>query len=172
MKKIFATMLALAMLLTVNISHAAKVPVLADIDAENFFRNMGYEVDCSYWERKNGKIFFEATLPEDPFVIAKDFGNVEVFAEKKGGRIVELRLYMRKLNDTAALTAAVAKVIKALDAEAFTANQAAIEQGIMQFMNSPQLPDDSTVTITAERKFSLHKEEMRGRILAVHISAT
>ena len=171
MKKIFATLLAVVVLLIGNVSHAAdKLPALTDIDAENFYRNMGYEVDCSHWERtRDGRLLFEAMLPEDPLVIAKDFGNVDVYTDKKW-RIVEVRLYMRKIRDVNALTAIVAKTFKALDAETFTANQTAIEQGILQFMNSPQLPDDSTLDI-ADKKFALHKEEMRGRILVVHITA-
>lgn len=173
MKKFFAALTVIVLLLIVNVSYAAeKLPALTDIDAENFYRNLGYEVDCSYWDRtRDGRLLFEAMIPEDPLVIAKDFGNIEVYTDKKW-RIVELRLYMRKVKDNAALTATVAKAIKALDAETFNANQAAIEQGILQFISTPQLPDDGILTVTADKKFALHKEEMRGRILAVHITAT
>lgn len=175
MKKIFAAMLAIITLFTVNVSCAAKknvekFPALAEIDAYNFFRNMGYEVDCSYFETtRDGRQFYEAILPEAPLIFTKEFSNVEVFADKKKGHIVELRLYMKIKSDPSELTAMVAKAIKSLDADAFTANQAEIEKNIFQLMSTPQLPDDITVTINADRKYALHKEELRGRVLAVYI---
>ena len=96
MKKLFGTLLAALVLLTATVTHAAKVQPLAEIDAYNFFLNMGYEVDCSHWERYEGKQLYAVMIPEDPLIISKDFANIELCAEmRKEGRVADVTLFFK-----------------------------------------------------------------------------
>ena len=168
MKKFFGALLAVVVLLTANISHAAKIQPLAEIDAYNFFRNMGYEVDCSHFEYVRGRQFYYATIPEDPLIFSKDFANVEVYAEQKKGYIVEVALYLQEDADVSAMVAIIAKTLKSLDAAAFQTNQAAIEQNVTDWLNTLTL-DDLTVAIDANRQLVFSREEQHGRILMISV---
>lgn len=168
MKNFFGALTVLVVLVLSNVTFAAKIQPLAEIDAQNFFLNMGYDVDCSHWERRNGKQFYFATLPEDPLVFSKDYDNVELYADMRTGRIVEINLYLQSDADAKILTTCVAKIISALDADAFKKNQAAIEQNIAEFIAVPA-PAERTVAIDADRQFAFGKEELRGKVLMIHI---
>lgn len=170
MKKIFALLLLSVVIFSANVTHAAKEKPFAEITAEEFFSNMGYEVDCSHWEyTRNRRRLFAAMLPEEPLVVAKDLANVEVIAEPTKGFILEVSLFLQA-GDEDATASMVARVINALDAELFGANQAAIEQKISDLMNSLNSPDEVLVTVNApDRNFILSKEAQRGKILLVQI---
>lgn len=156
MKKFFGLLTLLVVLCAANISYAAKIQTLADIDAYNFFLNIGYEVDCSYWERtRDGKQLFAAIIPEEPLIISKESPNVEVYAEPRKGHVVEVVLYLRAV-EADALTAAVAKAVNALDAETFQANQSAVEQTISELLTSPQMTE--TILAFGTNRYALTKE--------------
>ena len=172
MKKFFALLAALGVIIfSANISHAAKQPepvLLADITAEEFFTHMGYEVDCSYWEKASGgrQLFF-AMIPEEPLIISKDLANVEVYAEKRKGKIVEVVLYFKAAGDKSATASILARAVKSLDENIFTENRAAIEKRISDFLDAPQTTAE---IFTVADHYVLQKEEEGRAMLAIHIT--
>ena len=169
MKKFFATLIVGLMMFTANSVDAAKFHTLTEIDAYNFYQNLGYEVDCSHFDRADGKIIFRTILPEEPLALKEEAPNVLVYAEpKNNGRVVEVDLYLNSDADKNLLATFVAKVIRSLDEDAFQKNQPAIQTQIASLIN---LPKDGYVSLTidAERKFSLYKQAQRAKVLAIFI---
>lgn len=171
MKKIFALLAALSVLIfSANISHAAKQPepvLLADITAEEFFKNMGYEVDCSYWEKaSDGRQLFFAMIPEEPLIISKDLANVDVYAEKRNGKIVEVVLYFKAAGDKGATASILSRAVKSLDENFFLENQATIEKRISDFLDATQTTDE---IFTVAERYVLQREDQSRAMLAIHI---
>lgn len=170
MKKFFATLILSVVVLTAGVVHAARPQPLAEIDTYNFYQNMGYEVDCSHFERVDGKQLFSTILIEEPLAVSKDLPNMLVYADQRKGFILEIDMYLRGDGDKNEMAAFVAKVINALDPAAFQANQTAIEQSIAQLMNSPS-PREVRLAVSANRHYTLYKEEDQGNALGVYIEA-
>lgn len=169
MKKFFFALIVGALIFAANSADAAKFHVLAEIDAYDFYQNLGYEVDCSHFDRADGKIIFRTILPEEPLSLSQDDPNVLIYAEPtKKSRIVEIDIYLQSDADKNLLTAFVTKVINALDPDAFQKNQAAIENNIARLINS-NAPADVDIVLDAERKLNLYKEQLRGKVLAIFI---
>lgn len=163
MKKIFGALLVAIVLLTANITHAAKIQPLAEIDAYNFFLNMGYEVDCSHWERYEGKNLFAAMIPEEPLIISKEFANIEVCSEVRKGYIVDITLFFRAGSDGDEMTFIAAKVFNALNPDAFQTNQAAIEKSLAEFLSAPQVTE--TILNFDKTNCALAKEIQRDTVI-------
>ena len=169
MKKFFSALIVGAMMLAAVSADAAKFHTLAEITAYDFYQNLGYEVDCSHFDRADGKIIFRTILPEEPLALKEEAPNVLIYAEPtNNGRVVEIDIYMQSDADKNLLAAFVGKVINALDPDAFQKNQSAIEKNIDRLIN---LPKDGYVDIVldAERKLSLYKQAQRGKVLAIFI---
>lgn len=163
MKKIFVTLTLLLVFVAANVTHAAKIQTLADIDTYNFFQNMGYEVDCSHWERLKGKKLFAAMIPEDPLIISKEFANIEVCAEQKKDFVLEVTLFFKAGSLGDEMSVIVNKVVKALNPEAFEANQAQIEQKIFELMSLPKMTD--TIITAADNRYALEKEIQSDKVV-------
>lgn len=164
MKKFFGTLLAALVLLTATATHAAKVQPLAEIDAYNFFLNMGYEVDCSHWERYEGKQLYAVMIPEEPLIISKDFANIELCAEmRKDGRVVDVTLFFNAGSSGDEMSVIATKVFRALDEAAFDENQAAIEQSLYEFLSTPKI-SDATLNF-GTKQIALAKEISRDAII-------
>ena len=149
-----------AVIFAANVSHAAKPVILADITAEELFANIGYEVDCSYWERtRDGKQLFAAQLPEEALITPKDDANIEVYAEPRQSKILEVVLYVQSAADTDAQLAIIARVVKALD-ENISAD---VEQSVRELLNA-----DTQETII--KNCALTKE-LSGKTLIVRMTA-
>lgn len=168
MKKFFCALIVGVVILAANAADAAKYYPLAEIDAYGFYQNMGYEVDCSHFERVRGKMVFRTILIEDPLSIVKDTPNVLVYGEPRKGNLVEVDMYLVSTADKNLQAAFVAKVINALDAAAFQANKTSIEQSIAQLLNEKS-PAEVNINIDEKRHYNLYKEEQRGNVLAIFI---
>ena len=165
MKKFFMTLpVIVAIIFFANVTHAAKFQTLANITADEFFSNMGYEVDCTHWQRaRDGRRVFATMIPEEPLIISKDYANVEVLAEKKNSMVTEVVLYFQTKSDTNSVAAIVAKALKSLDAEFFQANQPALEQSIGELLSTP----NPKVTVAVD--YLLSKEEADKKTFIVRI---
>ena len=169
MRKFFCMLIVGVVMLAANGVFAAKPNVLAEIDAYNFYQNMGYEVDCSHFERVDGKIVFRTILPESPLSLSKDLPNVLVYVETRNNYVVEVDLYLDAGADKNSQVAFVAKVIEALDADVFQKNQAAIEKNIAQVMNAPD-NQEMLVPISTDRRYKICTDSEQN-VLAVYIEA-
>ena len=164
MKKFFGTFIAALILMTATVTHAAKVQPLAEIDTYNFFLNMGYEVDCSHWERYEGKQLYAVMIPEEPLIISKDFANIELCAEmRKDGRVVDVTLFFNAGSSGDEMSVIATKVFRALDEAAFDENQAAIEQSLYEFLSTPKI-SDATLNF-GTKQIALAKEISRDAII-------
>ena len=166
MKKIFLALIVGMFLLTANTSFAAKLNPLAEISAEDFYQNLGYEVDCSHFERVDGKIVFRTILPEEPLTLSKDLPNVLVYNDTRRNYVVEIDLYLDDKAEKNLKAAFIAKVIAALDEETFKNNQASIEDKIDKFLSAPVA--ETTLNISDKRQYKIFKEVDQGT-LAVYI---
>lgn len=165
MKKFLGALFVLLMIFSTN-AHAAKPAppvILADLNAKTFFANLGYDVDCSYWENtRDGKQLFIVLLLEEPLVIIKDEPNIEVYSEMNTEKIVEVVLYLKNYAEKKSAAAMVAKVLNALDEEFFKANGDAINQGLEEFI-------DTQAEKTIADKYTLSAEKLDEQIFTVHI---
>ena len=164
MKKFFGTMLAAIVILSATVTHAAKFQPLAEVDAYDFFLNMGYEVDCSHWERYEGKQLYAAMIPEEPLIISKDFANIEVCCEmRKAGRVVDVTLFFAAGSGGDEMTVIAAKILRALDETAFDANSTALEQSLTEFLSAPKISD--TTLDFGTRRIALNKVIQRDAVI-------
>ncbi|MBE8954713.1 MAG: hypothetical protein SR2Q5_03455 [Quinella sp. 2Q5] len=169
MRKIFAALMMCSVLWLTATAQAAKLTPLAEIDAYGFYQNMGYEVDCSHFERIDRKMVFRTILPEEPLALSKELPNVVVHVDPRSNHVVEVDLYLDADAEKNSQATFVAKVIAALDEAAFQKNQPAIERGIGQFVDAPTYKD-IVVTIDETRRYKLYKE-IEAKVLAIYIEA-
>ena len=164
MKKFLGALFVLLMIFSTNV-HAAKSPavMLADLDAKTFFDNLGYEVDCSYWEiTRDKKQLFSVILLEEPLALVKEEPNIEVYADMKTGKVVEVVIYLKTYVEKKSSAEMVAKVLNALDEEFFSANRDAINQSLDEFINV------QTEKIIAD-KYVLSYEKLDEQIFIVYV---
>ena len=163
MKKFLGALFVLLMIFSTN-ANAAKPVILADLDAETFFANLGYEVDCSYWERtRDNKQLFSVLLLEEPLSIMKDEPNVEVYAEMKTGKVVEVAIYLKSHADKKSAAAMIARILNALDEEFFQTNNDAINRSL----------DDLISTRTEKTiadKYVLSAAKLDEQIFTIHVT--
>ena len=171
MKKFFGALFVVMMIFSANV-YAAKPepePVLADIDAKNFFANFGYDVDCSYWYEIDGKQLFSVIFFDEPLMLSRFDPNMEIYAEApkvKGkllGNVSEVVAYLKANADKKISAALIARIFTALDENFSKANGDAINQDLSDFMNG-----EATEKIIAN-KYVLSREEPNAKTLVVHI---
>lgn len=163
MKKFFGALFVALIIFSANV-HAAKPALLADLNAETFFANLGYEVDCSYWERmRDGRQQFNVILPETPLAMIKDEPNMEVYSEGRKGKVVEVVIYFKTTADKNSVDEFLAKVLNALDENFFQANSDAIKQSLEEFTSTQE------EKIIAD-KYVMSRETSDEKIFIVHVT--
>lgn len=164
MKKFFGALLVTLIIFSANVHAAKQTALLADLDAETFFANLGYEVDCSYWENtRDNRQLFSVILIEDPLAMTKDEPNMEVYSEARKGKVVEVVIYLKAAADKNSSVELLAKVLNALDENFFRANRDAINQSLEEFA------DTQPKKIIADR-YALTRELSDDKNLVVHVT--
>ena len=175
MKKFFGALLVVMMIFSANV-HAAKtkvpkLPILAELNAQTFFANFGYTVDCSYWYEIDDRQLFSVIFFDEPLILASFDPNMEVYAEKpetkskepESGNVTEVVVYLKANADTDSAVALIAKVFVALDENFSKANDDTINQDLRDFMSG-----DATEKIIAN-KYALSRAEPNVKTLVVNI---